>query len=274
MKPSIELFWNLESLGITESPSTSDDDVALDHFNNTVKLTWPWKEKNPDLPENYQLPFGRLKSIIQKLVKHPQLLQQYDAIIQEQLQRGIIEKVTETSEEGPLKHYIPHHPVITPSKTKTKLRVVYDASAKTRQCNKSLNECLYRGPVMLPDLPGLLLRFRLSPIGIISDIEKAFLSVSLQARDRDVTRFFWLKNAGASDIINNLQVYRFCSIPFVVISSPFLLAAVICYHLKQIGCPTAEHIHHDSLDWNTSIKELYLPISSKVLQTDSCKLGR
>ena len=38
LKPSIEIFWNLESLGITESPSTSDDDVALDHFNNTVKF--------------------------------------------------------------------------------------------------------------------------------------------------------------------------------------------------------------------------------------------
>ena len=252
LKPSIEIFWNLESLGITESPSTSDDDVVLDHFNNTVKfvdgrymVTWPWKEKNPDLPENYQLAFGRLKSMMQKLVKHPQLLQQYEAIIQEQLQRGIIEKVTETSEKGPLKHYIPHHPVITPSKTTTKLRVVYDAFAKTRQCNKSLNECLYRGPVMLPDLPGLFLRFRLSLIGIISDIEKAFLSISLQVRDRDVTRFLWLKNTRTSDITNNLQVYHFCRIPFGVISSPFLLAAVICHHLKQISSPTAEQIHRD-----------------------------
>jgi len=32
------LFWNLESLGITESPSTCDDDLALDHFNKTVKF--------------------------------------------------------------------------------------------------------------------------------------------------------------------------------------------------------------------------------------------
>ncbi|XP_065899645.1 uncharacterized protein [Dysidea avara] len=36
-KPDLELFWNLESLGITESPSTRDDDLALDHFNKTVK---------------------------------------------------------------------------------------------------------------------------------------------------------------------------------------------------------------------------------------------
>lgn len=67
------------------------------------------------MPENYQLAFGRLKSMVQKLVKHPQLLQQYEAIIQEQLWKEIIEKVTETCEEGPVKHYVPHHPVITPS---------------------------------------------------------------------------------------------------------------------------------------------------------------
>ena len=179
------------------------------------------------MPENYQLAFGRLKSMIQKLVKHPQLLQQCEAIIQKQLRRGIIVKVTEISEEGPVKHYVPHHPVITPSKNTTKVRVIYDASAKTRQYNKSLNECLYRAPVMLPDLSGLLLRFRLSPIGRVSDIEKAFLSVGLQVKDRDVTRFLWLKNTENSDTTNNLQVYHFCRIPFGVISSLFLLAATM-----------------------------------------------
>jgi len=119
-KPNLELFWNLESLGITESPSTCDNDLALDHFNRTVKLvdgryevTWPWKEENPNLPSNYYLALGRLKSILQKLKKHSQLLQQYEAIIQEQLQRGIIERVVAGTEEGPIKHYIPHHPVIT-----------------------------------------------------------------------------------------------------------------------------------------------------------------
>ena len=52
---------------------------------------------------------------------------------------------------------------------------------------------------MLPDLTVLLLRFCLSPIAIISDIEKAFLNVGLQAKDRDVTRFLWLKNTEKSD---------------------------------------------------------------------------
>ena len=72
-------------------------------------------------------------------------------------------------------------------KATTKVRVVYDASAKTQKGNKSLNECLYRGPVILPSLFGLILRFRLNPIGIVSDVEKAFLNIGLQMNDRDVT---------------------------------------------------------------------------------------
>ena len=180
-KPNLDRFWNLESLGIVESPLTSDDDQAIDHFNKTVQftegrymVTWPWKDKVPGLPQNYQLAVGRLRSILQKLLKSPTLFKQYDDIIQEQLHRGIIERVTSSSQEGPIKHYIPYHPVITPSKSTTKLRIVYDASTKARKNDLSLNDCLYRGPVILPNLYGLLIRFRISPIGIVADIEKAF----------------------------------------------------------------------------------------------------
>ena len=239
-QPNLEQFWDLESLGIKESPTTLDDDQAISQFNKTVVftegrylVTWPWKEKSPDLSQNYQLAVGRLRSISQKLSRSPELLKQYNKIIQEQLSKGIIEKVTSDSEEGPIKHYIPHHPVITPSKSTTKMRIVYDASAKTKRSEQSLNDCLYRGPVILPDLYGLLLRFRMSPVGIIADIEKAFLNVGLQVSDRDVTRFLWLRDPTNTNLDNNLQIYRFCRIPFGVISSPFLLGATITYHLQR-----------------------------------------
>ena len=99
---------------------------------------------------------------------------------------------------------------------------------------------------MLPDLTSLLLRFRLSPIGIISDIEKAFLNISLQAKDRDVTRFLWLNNTGTTSINDeNLEVYRFCRVPFGIVSSPFLLAATITHHLKHIENPIAELLQRD-----------------------------
>ena len=73
----------------------------------------------------------------------PELMKQYDSIIKDQLDKGIIEKVENTYTDN-IKHYLPHHAVINPHKPTTKLRVVYDASSKAKKDYKSLNECLYR----------------------------------------------------------------------------------------------------------------------------------
>lgn len=148
----------------------------------------------------------------------------------------------EHSTEG-LKHYIPHHAVITPNKTTTKLRIVYDASAKLNNEVNSLNECLYRGPVLLRNLCGIFMRFHLNQVTIVADIEKAFLQVGLQKSDRGVTRFLWLKNyKDGYPYDANLQEYRFCRVPFGIISSPFLLAATVESHLDTYQSPIARKI--------------------------------
>jgi len=127
------------------------------------------------------------------------LLEQYCNVIESQLCDGIIESVDKKSGTENKKHYLPHHLVITPSKSTTKIRIVYDASVKIGQHEKSLNECLYRGPVKLPDLCGVLLRFRTYFIAILSDIEKAFLQMGIQESERDVTRFLWFKDPTRPD---------------------------------------------------------------------------
>lgn len=245
-------FWKLETIGITDSITITDDEKAAQLFSDSIKFEdgryevgWPWKEREPELNENFSLAYGRLKALIYRLKKHPELYDKYNGVIIEQEQKGTIEKVLKEPAFLTLKHYIPHHAVITPSKAHTKVRIVYDASAKTNKSNKSLNECLYRGPVMLEDLCGLLLRFRTHNICIIADIEKAFLQVSLKELDRDVTRFLWLKDPKNQQTENNLQIYRFCRLPFGIISSPFLLTATINYHLDSTDSPVAKKIKND-----------------------------
>ncbi|VDN03210.1 unnamed protein product, partial [Onchocerca ochengi] len=44
---------------------------------------------------------------------------------------------------------------------------------------KSLNDVLDRGPIALPDLVGVLLRFRTMKNVVTADIEKAFLQLEL-----------------------------------------------------------------------------------------------
>ena len=143
------------------------------------------------------------------------------------------------------KKYIPHHAVITPEKSTAKVAVVYDASAKTKKGSLSLSECLHRGPVILEDLCGLLLRLRAKTIGIIADIEKAFLQVPLNPQDRDVTRFLWLKDINRCATKDNIQTYRFTRLPFGIISSPFLRSGTISHHLELDASDTAIQVKDD-----------------------------
>ena len=123
--------------------------------------------------------------------------------------------------------------------------MVYDASAKTKKGSLSLNECLHRGPVILEDLCGVLLRFRAKKIRIIADIEKAFLQVALNPQDRDVTRFLWLKDIDRCATKDNIQTYRFTRLPFGIISSPFLLSGTIAHHLELDASDTAIQVKDD-----------------------------
>ena len=175
---------------------------------------------------------------------NPELIQKYDDIITDQLNKGVIEKVGCES-DSLIRHYIPHHAVVNPAKATTKVRVVYDASAKSKPENKSLNECLYRGPILLQNLTGILLRFRLNKIALVADIEKAFLQIGLQDEAKDVTRFFWLKDKDTLGVENNIEMYRFCRVPFGIISSPFLLAATIDHHLKNCNIDEGETIREN-----------------------------
>ena len=135
-----------------------------------------------------------MRSLSGRLQNNQSLLNQYCDVTEAQLHDGIIKIVDENSETENKKHYLPHHPVITPSKSTTKTRIVYDVSVKASQHEKSLNECLYRGPVNLPDMCGVLLRFCTYYIAILSNTEKAFLQVGIQESERDVTRFLWFKD--------------------------------------------------------------------------------
>ncbi|XP_071042674.1 uncharacterized protein [Parasteatoda tepidariorum] len=126
-------------------------------------------------------------------LKNLELFEEYKEVIQRQLKKKIIEKIGDDSKSSDVIYYIPHHAVIRPEHTTTKLRFVYDASSKEKE-ELSLNDCLLDGPNFLPDLLKILLNFRKYRVVMTSDIEKTN---------------FWSQ------------------------ASPFLLAACIKHHLKK-----------------------------------------
>ena len=121
---------------------------------------------------------------------------EYDSIIKSQLKQGIVEAARPSEDMGHV-HYLPHHAVIRHDKETTKLRIVYDASAKTK--GPSLNNCLHSGPKFDQKIFNLLLRFRIYPVAMTADIEKAFLMVAVSEKDRDVLRFLWVDDITKSE---------------------------------------------------------------------------
>jgi hypothetical protein len=151
--------------------------------------------------------------------------EQYDGIIREQLEQGIIEEASNRPVDK--EYYLLHKAVVKKSAETTKLRIVYDASAKEQSCKPSINECLNPGPPLQNRLWEILVRARFYPVLLTGDIEKAFLQVRIKAEERDALRFFW-ESPGSG----KLSVYRFTRALFGLTCSPFLLGGVINEHLK------------------------------------------
>ena len=155
-------------------------------------------------------------------------MDRYDDVIQDQLQQGIVEAVPETPAEK--EFYIPHKPVVKETAETTKVRVVYDASAKQTDSSPSLNECLETGPPLQNLLWDVLVRNRFKPVALAGDIKQAFLQVRIRPKDRDVLRFHWIKDKNP-DVVT---VLRFTRAIFGLVQSPFLLAGTLQQHLNSL----------------------------------------
>jgi hypothetical protein len=119
-----------------------------------------------------------------------------------------------------------------------KLRPVFDASAR-EQGRPSLNQCLKKGTNLIEIIPALLLRFRFHQVEVIADIKRSFLKVSLGKEHRDFLRFLWVSAKG------DLRIFRHARVAFGVTSSPFLLGAVIEFHLKKCIVESEQCGGHD-----------------------------
>ena len=193
----VDRFFSNESCGLSE-PVVNEEQRFMEEFEASIKFVpdppdsefpgryevqLPWKAEDIKLPTNYSLALKRMRSTVDKLRETPKQLLAYDLIMREQLQLGILERVDE-NEQGELGrvHYLAHQPVFKSSSASTKLRIVYDASAKASKQSVSLNECLYRGTVFAGQnerqIAALLMRFRLMDHVLIADLEKATSGLS------------------------------------------------------------------------------------------------
>ena len=225
-----EDLCKLDVLGLADSPS-GDQGVVYDEFKEQLRRSdegWyetglPWKGNHTPLPNNKEGSLRRLASLVRKLEKNG-TIEDYNAVIQEQLTEGIVERAP-NSVEG-REFYIPHKGVVRETAESTKLRIVYDASARAWDGAPSLNECLNTGPPLQNQLWSVLIRGRFNPVAITGDIKKAFLQVRIRSEERDALRFHWINTE-----TKEIETLRFTRALFGLGPSPFLLGGVIEQHL-------------------------------------------
>ncbi|KAJ8030134.1 Fatty acid synthase [Holothuria leucospilota] len=232
---ALHKFWDLETVGIRSIEKPPVDNI-LERFSASVQFSdnrytvaLPWKSDvdRSRLLNNEALAMKRTDRQANRLSQDPKLEKQYNKALVEMEESGVIEEVPNSELVSPYPtYYMPHRPVVRDSSVSTKVRPVFDASAKGVN-GVSLNDCLDEGPCLLPDLVSILLRFRRWQIALVSDITKAFLQINVQIEDRDAHRFFW-------KIGNNVRVMRFTRVPFGNCASPFLLNATVKHHLSRV----------------------------------------
>ncbi len=127
--------------------------------------------------------------------------------------------------------------VLKESSTTTKLRAIFDASAKS-STGMSLNNQLLAGPNLYPLLTSVLTSFRLHKVAITADIGKMFREVSLDLVERDLHRFLMRNDEGV------IMDHRMRCLTFGVKSSPFLATMVLLQHAENhsVSHPVASRI--------------------------------
>ena len=232
LSSKISNFWSLDAIGIVENEKYVYerflDEVKYIEDEKRYQIKLPFKEDHPIIEDQFQLSVNRLLQLKKKLDKNEDLRARYDEVMRKQIDLGIIEKVEEEPVVGRVT-YLPHFAVIREDKATTKLRVVYNGSAKTK--GPSLNDCLYKGEALNPLIFEILLRFRVPNVAITADAEAAYLQILVAPEDRDYMRLLYFDDINAEN--PKIVKYRFTRVIFGATSSQFLLNGVTRIHAEK-----------------------------------------
>ena len=233
VEDSLDQLFSVESLGITDN-FCDYDQQQIDKFtegitfkNNYYYVSLPWTEKLANVKSNFHVIRAILNKVVEKL-HSSDIYDAYHEIIQQQLTDGILEPVPLLDSKLNEQVFIPHRPVIKyADQVTTKIRIVLNCSLKV-DSSPSLNEAAYKGVNLMGDLLQLLIKIRSNDYLVMADVRQAFLMIKLNS-DFDKNKFtiLWISPDG------QLVSYRYTSLVFGFISSPFILNHVIKYHVAN-----------------------------------------
>lgn len=220
----VNKFWELESClssvpWSVEEKQCEDNFIANTHRDSFGRYVVSLPKKTEligQLGNSISIATRRFHCLEKRFESNPQLKLQYTQFMQEYLALGHM-KLVESVENTPGHHfYLPHHAVIKPDSTTTKLRVVFDGSCKTTT-GFSLNDLLLTGPTVQDDMISIILRFRMKPIVVTADITKMYRQIWVTEADQVLQRILWRESPSEP-----LRTYQLTTITYGTTSAPYL----------------------------------------------------
>ncbi|XP_041786334.1 uncharacterized protein LOC121601584, partial [Anopheles merus] len=173
-------FFDIEELN--DEPNWSLEERACEDFyrktttrneNEKYIVRLPRKSQmSGKLGDSKVIALRRFLVIERRLQRKPETRKAYIEFMDEYQRMGHMCKVPADESTGET-FYLPHHPVFKVDSTKTKYRVVFDASSKSSN-GLSLNDTLMVGPTIQQDATSILLRFQTYTIALTADVAKMY----------------------------------------------------------------------------------------------------
>ncbi len=239
LQDKLSCLWELDR--VPESPALSQDDVqVVEGFEASYKIdndrfyvSLPRIQNPSELGDTRRQAMSRLFANERSLTAKDKLVA-FSAVMTEYLTLDHAEVIPKSEVSRHPHCYLPVHGVFKETSTTTKVRAVFDASARSSN-GVSLNDTLLAGPNLYPPLVDVLTRFRRHFIAMSSDISKMFREIMLHPGERDWHRFLM---RGESGQVLDCRMKR---VTFGVKCSPFLATQVLrtLADLHSTSHPTA-----------------------------------
>lgn len=225
LQDDLEKLWELDQ--VPEAPTLSPENVqVVKQFNDTYNringrfsVSLPRVSDPPSLGDTRRQALSRLYAN-ERTLRAKDELSAFSAVLREYLDLGHAEVIPRNEIDVTPHCYLPVHGVFKETSTTTKVRAVFDASARSTT-GSSFNDLLLPGPNLYPPLTDVLVRFRGHRIAMTADISKMFREILLQEPERDWHRFLLRTEGGA------VQDCRMLRLTFGVKSSPYLATQVL-----------------------------------------------
>ncbi|XP_022824611.1 uncharacterized protein LOC111355114 [Spodoptera litura] len=262
LRLSLNRFWELDSVQ-PQYKQTCEERSCEDIFVETTfrdtdgrfVVTIPLKESPDVLGDSYSMAKRRFLSLERRLAKDPYLKQLYVSFMTEYIELGHMSECSHLNTTYSYSNYLPHHGVLNESKSTTKLRVVFDASARTAS-GKSFNDIQMVGSPLQDDLLTILLRFRQHMIVVSADIEKMYRVTRVNDMHKPLQKILW-----RAEPTHPLKTYTLNTVTYGTASAPFLATRCLMQLAKECDDPstrsTIEHDFYvdDYLSGSSSVRE-------------------